>query len=98
MVGRASICAEAVALGNAILANDHDLVVLASVRHPKPTETSGPRLVPPCGLCRELLIDYCPDLTVVFSDGDQIESRPLRTFLPYKYQGTKWAHETSGRQ
>lgn len=96
MVGRASICAEAVALGNAILAQDQNLLVLASVRNPKPTETSEARLVPPCGLCRELLLDYFPKLSVVLDVADRMELLPLEKFLPHKYRGTKWEHEESG--
>jgi cytidine deaminase len=92
MVGRASICAEAVALGAARAAGATRIVAVAAVRHPKPSESDQRiRLVPPCGLCRELLLDYGTDLlAVVESDGVPVLS-PLRALLPHKYIGTKWS-------
>ena len=91
MVGRASICAEAVALGAARAAGASGIVAVAAVRHPKPAETDQRiRLVPPCGLCRELLLDYGNNLlAVVESDGVPVLS-PLKALLPNKYIGTKW--------
>jgi cytidine deaminase len=91
MVGRASICAEAVALGQARAAGADDLRLVLAVRHPKPSETRRDiKLVPPCGLCRELLLDYGPHLRTVVQDGDDIRVVPLGGLLPHKYVGTKW--------
>jgi cytidine deaminase len=91
MVGRASICAEAVALGKACEAGATDLRLLVSVRHPKPTEPgSEVRVVPPCGLCRELLLDYGRELQVVVDGGGTLELQPMAELLPRKYVGTKW--------
>ncbi len=91
MVGRASVCAEAVALGKACEAGATDLRVALAVRHPKPSEADRRiRLVPPCGLCRELLLDYGRDLrTVVDVRGERVLV-PLAEMLPHKYVGTKW--------
>lgn len=97
MVGRASICAEAVALGNACAAGATDLRVVVSVRHPKPSEPHTEiRLVPPCGLCRELLLDYGPQMRVVVDTGDGPALVPLAGLLPHKYVGTKWAVPARG--
>jgi cytidine deaminase len=90
MVGRAAICAEAGALSAARLATDAPLVAVAAVRYPKPTETTGARIVPPCGLCRELLLDYAPDLRTVISQDGVGRAVPLAGLLPHKYVGTKW--------
>jgi len=92
MVGRASVCAEAVALGKACEAGAVDLRVVLAVRHPKPSEADGAiRLVPPCGLCRELLLDYGRDIRVVIQTQGQLGLVPLAQLLPHKYVGTKWA-------
>lgn len=90
MVGRAAICAEAVALGTARMATRAALVAVAAVRYPKPTEEGPARIVPPCGLCRELLLDHAPDLTTVVPVAGAGTSIPLASLLPHKYVGTKW--------
>ncbi|MFJ5220143.1 hypothetical protein ACIP98_36325 [Streptomyces sp. NPDC088354] len=90
MVGRAAVCAEAGALSAARLATSSDLVAVAAVRYPKPTEAAVARLVPPCGLCRELLLDHAPGLRVVVHDGTRAALTPLAGLLPHKYVGTKW--------
>lgn len=91
LIGRASVCAESVALGNAVMAAAAPLVLAVAVRHPKPTEHArGIEVVPPCGICRELLLDYAPEIDVIVPSGITVERRPLRTLLPVKYEGTKW--------
>ncbi|MGQ0840311.1 cytidine deaminase [Actinokineospora sp.] len=99
MVGRASICAEAVALGKACAAGATDLRVVAAVRHPKPSEAAREiKLVPPCGLCRELLLDYGRDLRVVVATDGELDLVPLSGMLPHKYVGTKWPAAGSPRK
>ncbi|SCG53999.1 cytidine deaminase [Micromonospora halophytica] len=99
MVGRASICAEAVALGRACEAGATDLRIVLAVRHPKPSEPHREiKLVPPCGLCRELLLDYGPDIQVVVGSGDDHELVRLADMLPHKYVGTKWANVRSNER
>jgi cytidine deaminase len=91
MVGRASVCAEAVALGKAREAGATDLRLVLAVRHPKPGEADRRiRTVPPCGLCRELLLDYGPALRAVIATPEGLVTVPLAELLPYKYVGTKW--------
>jgi cytidine deaminase len=67
--GRSSICAEGIALGTALTNGDlHDVETVVSVQF-KPAGVL--RVISPCGLCRELLFDYCPDAWVVnYDDGD----------------------------
>ncbi|MFG2115592.1 hypothetical protein ACGFRB_23680 [Streptomyces sp. NPDC048718] len=97
MVGRAAVCAEAGALAAARLATDAELVAVAAVRYPKPTEPPVARIVPPCGLCRELLLDHAPGLAAIVPDGDQVAVEPLAGLLPHKYVGTKWPTELTIR-
>ncbi|MFJ2397392.1 hypothetical protein ACIOTI_32165 [Streptomyces sp. NPDC087843] len=91
MVGRAAVCAEAGALSAARLVTGAELIAVAAVRYPKPTEEAVARVVPPCGLCRELLVDHAPRLRGVVHDGTGLTLTPLAGLLPHKYVGTKWA-------
>lgn len=91
MIGRAAICAEAVALGTARMAGNARLVAVAAVRFPKPAEDGAARIVPPCGLCRELLLDYAPEIQVILDICGGVQAVPLDSLLPHKYVGTKWA-------
>lgn len=90
MVGRASVCAEAAALARAIQEGATSLAAMVAVRHPKPGEDRFVEVVPPCGLCRELLLDYAPHICVVISTVTGLSASSLRDLLPYKYVGTKW--------
>jgi cytidine deaminase len=90
-VGRASVCAEAVALGAAVLAGATDLETIVAVRHPLPAESAQDiRLVPPCGLCRELLLDYAPHAGVLLTRDRRLVRVGLAELLPEKYVGSKW--------
>ncbi|MFD8261354.1 hypothetical protein ACFV19_21010 [Streptomyces griseoluteus] len=91
MVGRAAVCAEAGALSAARLVTDAELIAVAAVRYPKPTEAPTAKVVPPCGLCRELLFDHAPGLVAVISRPDGgTELTALGSLLPHKYVGSKW--------
>ncbi|MFE1558865.1 hypothetical protein ACFW6V_28275 [Streptomyces sp. NPDC058734] len=89
MVGRAAVCAEAGALSAARLVTSASLLAVAAVRFPKPTEPPLARVVPPCGLCRELLLDHAPHISVVLPHPED-PLIPLACLLPHKYVGTKW--------
>lgn len=91
MVGRASVCAEAIALGKACEAGVTSIHLTVSVRHPKPSEANREiRIVPPCGLCRELLMDYGKDAKVILEVDGRLVTMSLAEMLPHKYVGTKW--------
>ncbi len=85
-VGRASVCAEAVAVGKAMAAGDKDIAAIVSVRHPRPRETNREiQVVSPCGICREMLADFAPDCRVIVpKDGGLVSVGP-RELLPNKY-------------
>ena len=55
-----AICAEAVALGQAITnAGETGIETIVAVRHPPPEEPNRSlTVVSPCGACRELIWDY----------------------------------------
>jgi cytidine deaminase len=85
-VGRASVCAEAVAVGAAMAAGNGDIAAIVSVRHPRPRETNRAiQVVSPCGICREMLADFAPNCRVIVpKDGGLQRVAPL-DLLPNKY-------------
>jgi cytidine deaminase len=87
-VGRVSVCAEAIALGMAVAAGERDYEAIVAVRHPKPHEPDQTiQIVSPCGMCREMLTDYAPDIVVLLPDGDGgIARATAKDLLPVKYR------------
>ncbi len=85
-VGRASVCAEAVAVGTAMAAGDRDIAAIVSVRHPRPRDSNQDiQVVSPCGICREMLADFAPDCRVIVpKDGGLVAVAPA-ALLPNKY-------------
>ena len=86
-VGRLSVCAEAVALGRALLEGDGRIETVVAVRHPKPDEADRElAVVPPCGACREMFVDHAPDALVIMHGPTGLMKLPVRTLLPAPYR------------
>jgi cytidine deaminase len=83
-VGRLQVCAEAVALGRAVLEGDGTITTAVAVRHPKPDEEDREiAVVSPCGACREMITDYAPDAFIIVPGPLKL---PVRTLLPVPYR------------
>lgn len=84
-VGRASTCAEPGALGAAVADGVHDFERVAAVEHPRGDGESF-RVLPPCGVYRELLADYGSDMRVVVreagADGAAVGVTTVGALLP----------------
>lgn len=39
----------------------------------------------PCGACRQVLSEFCPDLEVIVTDGERVEHTTLRALLPHSF-------------
>ena len=86
-VGRLSICAEPIALGRAILEGDGSIVTSVAVRHPKADEADqSMAVVPPCGACRDLVMDHAPEANVLLRGPSGLIKLPMRVMLPLPYQ------------
>jgi cytidine deaminase len=86
-VGRLAVCAEAVAFGRAVLEGDGTIATAVAVRHPKPEEEDRElAVVPPCGGCREMILDHAPEARVIVKDSDGLIKLPIRSFLPLPYR------------
>ncbi len=75
-----SLCAERVAVPAAITASARDLVALA-------VACSGADPCPPCGMCRQVLFEFAPDLYVVVTGTDGPASRYIlsRDLMPFAF-------------
>ncbi len=86
-VGRLSVCAEAVAFGRALLGGDGTIHTAVAVRHPKPEEENRElAVVPPCGACREMILDHAPNALIIVKDMNILIKLPIRTLLPLPYR------------
>jgi cytidine deaminase len=86
-VGRLSICAEAVALGRAIVDGGGGVVTAVAVRHPKPDKHDRKMaVVSPCGACREMFTDHAPGAMVIVPGLDGLEKVTVRELLPLPYR------------
>jgi len=81
--GRISVCGEAVAIGVAATNGDTDIDQIVAV-------TESGDIVPPCGMCRELISDYAPDAKVILEVDEGIRCFPVLDLLPEKYDGSKY--------
>ncbi len=86
-LGRMAVCAEAVALGRAVVdTGDAGIETIVAVRHPPPEEKDQTiAVVSPCGACRELIFDYDPKARVIVPNGRTAAAVPIADLLPNKY-------------
>ena len=91
-LGRMAVCAEAVALGRAVVdAGDDGIDLIVAVRHPPPADKDQTiAVVSPCGACRELIFDYDRKARVIVPSGRSAAVVPIAELLPNKYtRGTE---------
>lgn len=72
-------CAELVVIGAAAAQGAYDLTAIVAV---------GDRergVVPPCGRCRQVLLDYFPGIEVIVGTGPDLRAVPIRDLLPETY-------------
>ncbi len=78
-VGRIAVCAEAIALGAAATSGDTEIERIVAVN-------DQGEVVPPCGMCRELISDYAPKAMVLLKRAGSVTRVPVGELLPDKYQ------------
>ena len=84
-VTRISVCAEAVAIGRASVEGDGDEIeTIVAVRQAS-ADDPQPRVVSPCGMCREMISDYAPGARIIVPEGSGAEVAPISSLLPNKY-------------
>ena len=71
-------CAEYITIGMAISAGEKDFDTIVAVHDNAPNF-----LVPPCGNCRQLLIEYCPNIQVILNDeNNNVVKADIKDLLP----------------
>lgn len=90
------VCAEAIAIANALLLSNDPIDWIVSVTH-SPIASPSTRIIPPCGNCRQLLHRYCPDAQVIVSERrETLIAVPAKRLLPHAY--VKPQTSTSAKQ
>ncbi|MFJ8621768.1 cytidine deaminase family protein [Kitasatospora sp. NPDC093550] len=72
-------CAELVLIGSAAGQGAYQLTTVVAV---------GDRergVIPPCGRCRQVMLDYFPELRVIVGRGSELRAVPVRELLPEAY-------------
>lgn len=72
-------CAEYIAMGTAITAGEREFDTIVAVRSPEKNNT----LISPCGNCRQMLMQYAPDIKVLIQTEDGIQKVCIKELLPY---------------
>lgn len=78
-IGRIAVCGEAIALGAAATAGDTHIDTIVAVN------PMG-QVVSPCGMCREMILDYAPDARIILRLHGEVRSVPAQELLPQKYK------------
>lgn len=74
------LCSEWTAFGKAFSDGDRDVEMVVAVKR---FEDGTFAILPPCALCRELYVTYCPEAEVIISEEEVIKARDL---LPRAWQ------------
>ena len=75
-------CAEYVTIGMAISSGERDFDTIVAVHEKSPN-----CVLSPCGNCRQMLLEYCPDVKVILNDenGDLIKV-DAKDLLPFAWK------------
>ena len=86
-LGRMAVCAEAVALGQAVTqVGETGIETIVAVRHPEPADKDQTIVVvSPCGSCRELIWDYDRNARVIVPSANGPIVAGIDELLPNKY-------------
>lgn len=84
---RASVCAESNALAKAIESDNSDIETLVNLAY-LPDNQGNQKLVicSPCGICRELLYDYAPDVRVIVFSQGSLKKVSISELLVHPYK------------
>jgi len=75
-------CAEPIALGAAISSGEREFTAIVAVSGWNPSYP----VIPPCGNCRQLLIEYAPEAYVILRHNDKLLKTKVINLLPSPYK------------
>ncbi len=73
-------CAEIIAIGSAITHGKRDFECKVAVRG-----KNGKEILPPCGNCRQVLMDYMPYCEVIINTKNQLKKIAMRELVTFAY-------------
>ena len=73
-------CAEPVAIGAAVLAGESQIATVVAVHGGRASY-----ILPPCGRCRQMILDYAPEARVILEEGSNIGKVSISALLPVAY-------------
>ena len=75
-------CAEYIAMGTAISAGEREFDTIVAVRDKAPNN-----IVAPCGNCRQMLIEYSPDIKVILNDdNNNMVKVDIKDLIPFAWK------------
>lgn len=75
-------CAEYITIGIAISAGEREFDTIVAVHDKAPNG-----LLAPCGNCRQMLIEYCPDIKVILNnDNNEMIKVDIKDLIPYAWK------------
>ena len=80
-----AVCAEPIAIAQANRQPERKITAMVTVMRRQPG--AAPKIVPPCGQCRENLCNYAPDATVILREpgGSELFNVKASDLLPLRY-------------
>lgn len=75
-------CAEYITMGIAISAGEREFETIVAVH-----DKADKFVIPPCGNCRQMLFEYCPDIKVIVKDKNgELVKATARDLLPFAWE------------
>ena len=75
-------CAEYVVMGMAVSAGEREFDTIVAAH-----EKAANGVVAPCGNCRQMLIEYCPEIKVILNDDEgRLVKVGIRELLPFAWK------------
>lgn len=75
-------CAEYITVGMAISTGEREFDTIVAVHDKAPN-----CLVAPCGNCRQMLVEYCPDIKVILNDDNSnIVKVDIKDLIPFAWK------------
>ena len=75
-------CAEYITMGIAFSAGEREFDTIVAVHDKAPN-----CLLAPCGNCRQMLVEYCPDIKVILNnDNNEIIKVSIKDLLPFAWK------------
>src|SRR3989344_6899890 len=69
-----NLCAEWTAIGKAFSEGNNDIEISVAIRK---KDDGSYEIYPPCALCRELFITYCPNAEIIISENKKVKASEL---------------------